>query len=171
MDATASQNHAPQSHPIQQRIKWTVYTLLLVNFGFYIYLDISNASHTLHEGSTLLEITSAFSISTALLAWFGLLAMYELDTYLLDEEKTPQWVWPTVRWIRIICAVIILHWGFAMFKYAVDIWPDKPVEGVSDLCELVGQDMSFTSNLEYTEITGETCTGLSEGDGIFPAGQ
>ena len=40
---------------IKQKIKAVVYTALLINFGYYIWLNISVAQHTLFEGSNLGE--------------------------------------------------------------------------------------------------------------------
>ncbi len=42
-------------HNIQQLIKWTVYTLLLVNFGFYILDDLRIAQHILRDSWTILD--------------------------------------------------------------------------------------------------------------------
>lgn len=43
------------AHNIQQLIKWTVYTLLLVNFGFYLLDDLRIAQHILRDGWTILD--------------------------------------------------------------------------------------------------------------------
>jgi hypothetical protein len=50
-------------HKIQQTVKWTVYTLLIINFVFYIFEDWSRALHTLDAGSTLLDWTGEFATS------------------------------------------------------------------------------------------------------------
>lgn len=79
-------------HKIQQSIKWTVYTLLIVNFVFYIMEDWDRAMHTLNEGSTLLEWTSEFANSIDETAWFLLLFMFELETYTLSDKVLTGWV-------------------------------------------------------------------------------
>ena len=50
-------------HKIQQAVKWTVYTLLIINFVFYIFEDWNRAVHTLHAGSTILDWISEFATS------------------------------------------------------------------------------------------------------------
>lgn len=50
-------------HKIQQAVKWSVYTLLIINFVFYVFEDWNRAVHTLHAGSTLLDWTSELSMS------------------------------------------------------------------------------------------------------------
>jgi len=48
-------------HKIQQVVKWTVYTLLIINFVFYILEDWSKAVHTLDAGSNFLDWTGEFA--------------------------------------------------------------------------------------------------------------
>ncbi len=38
-----------QSFEIRQTIKWLVYTLVIINFGFYIRNDLVIAGHTLYS--------------------------------------------------------------------------------------------------------------------------
>ena len=52
-----------KAHTIQQAIKWTVYSLLIINFGFYIYEDWYRAVHTLTADSTLFDSTNATRLS------------------------------------------------------------------------------------------------------------
>ena len=76
---------------LRRWIKWIVYTLLLINFGYYLWEEWVIAAHTLQEGSTLLQWGSAFSASLEEFAWFLLLALFELETYVLsDEAFTPR---------------------------------------------------------------------------------
>ena len=41
-------------------VKWTVYSLLLLNWALYIREDWLNAQHTLRNGGGLLDWTDAF---------------------------------------------------------------------------------------------------------------
>ena len=60
-------------HKIQQTIKWVVYTLLIINFFYYLFEDWNRALHTLTASSTLLDWTSEFATSIDESAWFFLL--------------------------------------------------------------------------------------------------
>ncbi len=73
-------------HKIQQAIKWIVYTLLIINFFYYVFDDWNRALHTLTASSTLLDWTSEFATSIDESAWFFLLIMFELETYILEDE-------------------------------------------------------------------------------------
>jgi len=148
-------------HKIQQAIKWTVYTLLIVNFVFYVFEDWNRAVHTLNAGSTFLDWTGEFANSIDESAWFLLLFMFELETYVLSDKDWQGWVAHTVRGARVFCYVLIAHTVYAYTIVVISLQPTVAVEDISDLCGLTGADVSYVYNLEYTEVTDQTCGALS----------
>ena len=158
-------------HRIQQGVKWAVYALLLVNFGFYIIDDSVRAGHTLHAESTFLDWTSTFATTIDESAWFILLFMFELETYVLSGAAWKGWVAKLVHGVRLLCFAMIAHTVYAFAVATVDLAPTVPVEDVSNLCELAGSDLSYVYNLEYTEITRDTCDGLSTATEFYRVGK
>lgn len=154
-------------HKVQQIVKWAVYIFLLINWGFYIVEDWTRAAHTLTADSTFLDWTSEFATSIDESAWFILLFMFELETYILEDEEWTGWVGHTVRGIRLLCIAMIAHTVYAFFIALINIQPTVPVENVSNLCEMTSADVSFVYNLEYTEVTEETCGELSDATQFF----
>ena len=167
MSIAAEAVSRPDVHRIQQVIKWTVYTLLIVNFVFYVFEDWNRAMHTLHAGSTLLDVTSEFATTLDELAWFVLLFMFELETYVLEDEDWKGWVARTVRGLRVLCYALITHTVYAYAVTLVNLQPTVAVEDVSDLCSLSAADLSYVYNLEYTAITDETCGTLSSASEFY----
>jgi hypothetical protein len=155
---------------IRQAIKWTVYGLLLVNFVFYIVEDVTRAAYTLHAGSTILEWTSAFATSFDLLGWFLLLLMFELETYALEDDSWTGKVPLIVHSVRIFCFVLIAHTVFAFFNTVQDLGATIELEGVSSLCELANDELSFVYSLEYVDITPENCGEISNDPPFFKVG-
>lgn len=149
-------------HKIQQTIKWTVYTLLIVNFVYYIFEDWNRAVHTLHAGSTLLDWTGEFATSIDEIGWFLLLFMFELETYIIDDENWTGWIARTVRGVRLLCYALIAHTVYAFTIVVIGLQPTVPVEAAADLCDMVGTDVSYVYNLEYTEVNEQTCGELSD---------
>ncbi len=148
-------------HKLQQIVKWIVYALLIVNWGFYILEDWDRTLHTLGPESTLLEWTREFATSIDESAWFVLLFMFELETYVLEDQDFKGWATRTIHTVRLVCFLMILHTVYA-FAVTVDEYAATvPVENVSSLCEMVSDDVSYVYNLEYTEVTEETCSQLS----------
>jgi hypothetical protein len=162
MNQLASASADSKKHKIQQAIKWTVYTLLIINFVFYIVEDWNRAIHTLHAGSTFLDWTSEFATSIDESAWFLLLVMFELETYVVDDENWTGWLARTVRGIRLICYVLLAHTVYAFMIVVINLQPTVAAEDVSNLCDIAGTDVSYVFNLEYTEVDEETCRELSD---------
>ena len=155
--ATAS----PKVHVIQQAIKWAVYTLLIINWIYYIFEDANIAAHTLHAGSTFLDWTGEFATSIDESAWFLLLFMYELETYIVDDQSFKGWLAHTIRGIRFFCFVLIAHTIYAFMIVVTELQPTVAVEDASSLCDIVNADVSYVYNLEYTEVNDQTCSDLS----------
>ena len=170
MDAARPDAADLRLHRIQQAIKWTVYTLLLVNFGYYIVEDTIRAAHTLTAQSTFLDWTTNFAVTIDESAWFILLFMFELETYALSDEALEGWVERLLRGVRLACFVMIGHTIYAYTNSVITLMPTVPVEDATELCDLADQDLSYVYNLEYTDITQETCGGLSSATQFYKVG-
>lgn len=152
---------------VQQAIKWTVYTLLVVNFGFYIYEDVNRAILTLHTGSTWFDWSREFATTIDILAWLVLLLMFELETYALGDQQWSRRVSRTVHGLRLLCLVMIAHTVVAYARTVVDYTATLPVVTVTDLCDLADNSVSFVYNLAYSPITRESCSNLSDQSAFF----
>lgn len=145
----------------RQLIKVVVYGLLLVNFGLYLVEDIAISAHTLRNGGTWLDYTAAFAVSLDVLAWLTLLALFELETYLLsDDAFTPRRI-KAMHGIRIVCYLFLAHTLLAYANAGKDLIGLTPIQETESLCQLVERDISFGFNLEYTELNLENCIELS----------
>ncbi len=161
MTQTLARNAGVDWHKVQQIIKWVVYTLLIINFVFYVIEDSGRAVYTLHAGSTFLDWTGAFATTIDETGWFVLLAMFEIETYVVDDENLKGWVAAMLHGIRLLCFAMIAHTVYAFFFVVVSLQPTVVVENVSSLCDMTDAGVSYVYNLEYTEINQETCDELS----------
>jgi len=157
-------------HKIQQAVKWSVYLLLIINFGFYFIEDARRAAYTLHAGSTFLDLTGAFATTIDESAWFLLLAMFEIETYIVDDKNWKGWVSNTVHGVRIFCFLLIAHTIYAFVIVVSDVQPTVVVEGVSDLCQMSNDEVSYVYNLEYTDIDENSCGELSGATEFYRVG-
>jgi hypothetical protein len=157
-------------HKIQQTVKWAVYMLLIVNWGFYILEDWDRAVHTLNPGSTFLDWSREFATSIDESAWFILLFLLELETYILEDEDWKGWLRKSVHGVRLVCFVMILHTVYAFAVTVVEYRPEVIVENVSSPCDMASDEVSFVYNLKYTEVTEQTCSSLSDGTQLYWVG-
>ena len=157
-------------HRLQQAVKWIVYTLLIINWLFYIAEDSNRAMHTLEPGDSIVKWLREFSTSIDTTAWFILLFMFELETYILEDKSWTGWVAKTVHGVRIVCFLMIAHTVVAYVASASELAPTVLVENASSPCDVADQDISWVYNLEYTDITSDTCADLSDVSEIFKVG-
>ncbi|MEM1403689.1 MAG: hypothetical protein AAGG55_10195 [Pseudomonadota bacterium] len=154
----------------KQLIKIAVYSLLIVNFFHYLSNDIDVARHTMHDGWTLKDWTTAFATTFDELAWFLLLFLLELETFLLSDEAFTRGRVMLMHALRLVCFVAIGHTVFAFADYLLEL--DKAVvHSGADLCQFVGMDLSFARNLAYSELDGANCATLTNADTLFQFAQ
>ena len=151
-----------------QILKWTVYGLLLINFGYYLVEEMYIASHTLRQGGTFLQWTEELATSIDLLGWFGLLFMFELETYALSDDAFKK---KAVRWsihaVRLTCYILLAHTVYARINALQDFQQTVQATGVTGLCQVAGQDISFGENYRYTIIDQDNCIALSTDDVFY----
>ena len=149
-----------------QLVKWTVYFLLLLNWGFYAIEEVYIASHMLRQGGSFLQWTEEFATTIDEFAWFGLLFMFELETYMLDESLEKRSVRWSVHGLRLVCYVFLAHTVYARVSSMVDTFPVEPSPVITGLCQVAGQDISFGENYRFEVVTAENCSTLSS-DSVF----
>jgi len=149
-------------------IKWTVYTLLLINFGYYFWEEWVIAAHALRAGGTFLEWASAFAASLEEFAWFVLLAVFELETNALPDEAFTPRVERALLASGIVAFVLLAHSLYAYATDAVDLERNVAVlPGITSLCEIADKDVSFTYNMNYTTIDSHNCAELSNANEFY----
>jgi hypothetical protein len=150
-----------------QLVKWTIYSLLLLNWAYYAVEEFYIASHVLRNGGTFLQWTEEFATTIDEFAWFGLLFMFELETYSLDEALEKPWVKWSVHGMRLVCYVFLAHTVYARVNTMVDVNAVVPSTEITNLCQVAGQDISFGSNYRYEIVTAENCDTLSNGSVFY----
>ena len=152
---------------VRQTIKWSVYALVIINFGFYIRNDWIIAGHTLYVGSSLLEVSRAFATTIDESAWIILLLLFELETYLLSDEPLSRTKTLLMQGVRVVCYISLAHTLYAYGVYLTEIYASVPIEGVTNLCQLIEEDLSYAFNLAYSEINSSNCASLSSANQFF----
>jgi hypothetical protein len=154
-------------NPWRQRFKWTVFALLFVDFILYFIQDVESARYTLDDRSTFLDYASAYVTSIDLIAWFALILLFELETYVLVERVwtgATKWI---VHGIRLACYATILHTSIS-YDYALREYhnPD-PLPSAADVCAYADGGWSFLRNRDYLEIDRDNCTTIGRGPEFF----
>jgi hypothetical protein len=155
--------------PWRQRFKWTVYGLLFLDFLLYLSQDIGSARYTLDAGSGLLEILAAYVTSIDLVAWFILILLFELETYVLAGRAWTRAKRACVLGFRLLCYVAILHTSFSYDVAVQEFRNPVRLPPAEDVCAYSG-GWSFLRNRDYLEIDAANCTTIGRGPEFFALG-
>ena len=143
-------------------IKAVLYALLLANFGYYLVEDWSRTSFSLTDAASFYDWVREFNTSLDEVAWFTLLLLFELETYVLEESGWSPNMARIVFLIKLIAFCLIGYTLYVNFTALTEILGPVTASAVSDLCDLKDTGQSWLFNLDYTSITSETCDGLPQ---------
>lgn len=150
----------------RQRFKWGVYALLFADFLLYLWQDAESARFTLDAGSSVFEVLAAYVTSIDLVAWFLLILLFELETYVLAGRP---WV-GAARWgvqaVRLVCYAAILHTSFANVVALAEFRNPGRLPASADACAYAG-DWSLLRNRDYLEIDADNCRTIGRGPEFF----
>jgi hypothetical protein len=151
----------------QQTVKWIVYTLLILNWGYYLFDDWRMAQSTLLPDASFLEITSAYATTFDELGWFVIIFLLELETYWMEDDAESGPLYWLMQVLRLGSYVIVTHTFYAFVVTIIDLGNSTILTDIGGLCALVGEDLSFTRNLVYELIDAGNCASFSTGGEIY----
>ena len=141
-----------------QLFKYAVYALLAFNVYLFFDEELAAAAVQFPDGIALLDIIEAYSATIDTFAWVVLLLMFELETYVLDDERFTRPVTWTLHSLRAICYVFIIYAFYGYMQNLAFVRDVLPLAGVTDLCALLPGEWSWAATLdEYWPIAAENC--------------
>lgn len=153
---------------IAQLVKWVVYCSLIINFGIYLYDDWAAFHSSLPDDAPLSDVLERFTTSVDMLAWLGLVFLFELETYVLPDEAFTPRVMKAFLVARVICYVSIFLAAYGYTVETLENYEITPADGVTDLCQIADQGKFLqTDTINYVEITSENCADVATGPEFF----
>ncbi len=149
----------------EQFFKYSVYFLLCLNIFLFLHEEWLASDHLFTGGVSLTHIIQAFAQTIDTAAWVVLLLLFELETFVLDDDKIQGRLKWTIHGVRAACYVIIVY---AVYGYSVkcsDLYQffALPAE---NLCSLQGYSFMTTLD-EFTKVSRSNCMKLSESTELF----
>lgn len=143
-----------------QFFKYAVYTALFFNVIFFFQEEMAASAHRFAEGFTLFEFIEAFTSTIDTAAWVVLLLLFELETYIIEDDKLKGgllWFFHIIR-AFCYCFVVYSFWGYLNnYLWVLEF---EPIANLS-LCEFVDQSLMITVD-EFVQISAENCAEFSE---------
>lgn len=148
------------------KLKWAVYTVLLVNFAAYLYQDVAYAHYTLDAGSDLREWLAAYVTSIDLAAWFALILLFELETTVRAGRPWDGAAKGFVQGLRLFCYAAILHTTYANVVALGEFRHPARLPPSADVCDYA-DDWTLLRNRDYLEIDAGNCVTIGRGPEFF----
>jgi len=140
-----------------QIFKYTIYILLAFDIYHFFIEDFSASTQTFAKGILLSEIIEAFTATIDTAAWLVLLLLFELETYILEDEQIKGKVKWAINTIRVFCYGFIVYslYGF-ISKYNL-LHTTLPFI-TKDVCALIGTSFTYIKEIDqYRPLTSEVC--------------
>jgi len=142
--------------------KYSVYAALTVNVYLFFSEEWAAAAHRFVDGIAREDIIEGFAASIDTAAWVVLLLMFELETYVLDDEQfTRRTTW-TLHGLRAVCYAFIVYSFYGYVTKLIFVSGAMPLPNVNDLCALVDGQWAYAVDFdEYEVLTAANCGSMS----------
>ena len=145
-----------------QIFKYIVYVFLAMNVYWFFAEEFLAAALQFPNGVELRDLIEAYPATIDTTAWVVLLLLFELETYVLDDDHFTWRVTWSLHGLRAICYAFIVYAFYGYIINLVSALAVTPLAGVTDLCSIVADQWSYSVDFdEYTAITAENCRTFS----------
>lgn len=158
MESTSeSRRRAPQRRPSAfQLFKYAVFTIVLVNFCFYLAEDIT-AFLYLDESASISDVLETFAGTIDYSAWMILMILFEIETGARARDA----LHGVRRWALVgltaACYGVLLFAAYSYVVWLVDTHDFEPI-AAETVCELVDERFAYLdASARPIELTAENC--------------
>ena len=144
-----------------QAFKYIVYLFLAMNIYWFYVEEVLAAKTQFPNGIGIKVIIEAYAATIDTAAWVVLLLMFELETYVLEDEQFTRRVTWSLHALRAICYAFIVYAFYGYLANLLTLDGMTPLANVSDLCALAGEWSYSTTLDEYTAITAANCNSFT----------
>jgi hypothetical protein len=147
---------------VYQAFKYTIYALLTLNIYLFFAEEIAASEHQFRNGVAPGDLIEAFAATIDTAAWVILLLMFELETYILEDEDFTKPVAFALHTLRAICYGFIVYAFYGYIVNLTSLFNVSSVADLSNLCALASDQWAYATTLdEFADITAANCGNLS----------
>jgi len=137
--------------------KYVIYATLISTGIYYTYYELIAVPYIFPDGVSLSEVFKAYPVTIDVWVWLIWLAVFELETSFIPEEKLEG----ALKWgltaVRVSCYVLGF---FALYGYVANlqlVYGFAPYS-IDDLCSLSGSGFSLMVDIpEFEPLDAENC--------------
>ena len=146
-----------------QAFKYTVYVLLAMNVYWFFDEESSAATLQFANGIEFADLIEAFSATIDTAAWVVLLLMFELETYVLDDQQFTKAVTWSLHGLRALCYAFIVYAFYGYIANLTFLYETTALSGITDICALLPDHWSWAVTLDdYAELNAANCATFSD---------
>ena len=146
-----------------QAFKYTVYVLLAMNVYWFFDEESSAATLQFANGIDFADLIEAFSATIDTAAWVVLLLMFELETYVLDDQQFTKAVTWSLHGLRALCYAFIVYAFYGYIANLTFLYETTALSGITDICALLPDHWSWAVTLDdYAELNAANCATFSD---------
>jgi hypothetical protein len=139
-----------------------VYVFLAMNVYWFFAEEFAAARLQFPNGVSLRQMIEAYAATIDTVAWVVLLLMFELETYVLDDQQFTKTVTWSLHGLRAICYAFIIYAFFGYTMNLAFVQATSPLADIAELCALVTDQWVYAVDFdEYEVITAANCDSFS----------
>ncbi len=146
--------------PWFQIFKYLIYGLLAFDVYLFFVEEFSATSFRFAKGLNFSEIIVAYSGTIDTAAWVILLIVFELETYVIDDDKLKGGLKWFLNILSFLSYIVIVYSFYAYNQKLFWTYDFQQVSNTNDLCNYLGQ--SWLEELDhFVKITTDNCSTLA----------
>jgi len=151
-----------QKDTLFQIFKYSVYLLIFINVIEFTREDYLASAHTFRNGiDAWSQFFDAYATTLDSIAWFVLLLMFELETYVIPDEKFVGKTRWAVQITGIICLLLVLQ-AFIGYWDKYTVMDAFALSVFDNACSALGTVQSYATDLdEYFALNAQNCAAIS----------
>lgn len=146
-----------------QLFKYAIYGFLIINTLFFLWEDYRAAQFVFAGGVTPAQIIEAFPTFVDSFSWFVLIIVFELQTFVIPDEKLVGRLKWGLNGLAGLCYVFVFLANIGYYEKSLTMYGFEATEQ-TDPCQLVGSVDAYTIKFdEYELLSAETCINAPKG--------
>jgi len=138
-----------------------VYLLLSINIGLFFIEEWQANQHTLNSPFSFITLIESYAQTIDTFAWVILLILFELETYVLDDEIIKGKVKWSLHGVRAVCYIFIIYSFSGYVAKTIQLYQTES-SAISSACSIELSDYSYMVDLdEYVSISTVNCNELA----------
>ena len=160
MSLTGQLFDSRRGYRLFQAVKYATYLALCGNVYLFLREELLSLEHTFTGGLALGEVIQVFAATIDTAAWVILLLLFELETWVLDDEQIRGWTRRALHWTRLLCGAAIVYAFTGYYAELVTLLDTVRLAGF-DACSRLGEAWSVLVKLDkYVPLTAANCEAL-----------